>query len=49
MPGEQFRNRSTQRARPVAVDYPHFAEAVQERFVEEFVREVDGLVGFLPD
>ena len=47
--GEQFRNGSTQRAGAVAVDYPHFAEAVQEGFVEKLVGEFDGLVGFLPD
>src|SRR2546429_3171981 len=45
---EQFRNRFTQRARAVAMDYADFAEAVQEGFVEKFVGEVDGLVGFLP-
>src|SRR2546428_11706566 len=49
MIGEQFRNRLAQSAGTVAVDYAHFAEAVQEGFVEEFVREVDGLVGFLSD
>src|SRR2546423_12835586 len=46
---QQFSNRFTQRARAVAVDYAHFAEAVQEGFVEKLVGEVDGLVGFLSD
>src|SRR2546426_8159015 len=49
MIGEQFRNRSTQRAGAVAVDYADFAEAIQEGFVEKFVGELDGLVGFLSD
>ena len=49
MAGEQFRNRFAQRAGAVAVDYADFAEAVQESFVEKFVGEFDGLVGFLSD
>ena len=49
MIGEQFRDCLAQRARAVAVDYAHFAEAVQESFVEKLVSEIDGFVGFLAD
>jgi hypothetical protein len=31
----------------VAVNYAHFAEAVQEGFVEKLVREIDRFVGCL--
>ena len=47
MVAQKFSDRLSQRAGAVAVNYAHFAEAVQESFVEKLVREIDGFVGCL--
>jgi len=47
MVAQKFSDRLSQRAGAVAVNYAHFAEAVQERIVEKLVREIDGFVGRL--
>ena len=49
MIGEQFGDRPAQRARAVAVDYAQLALAVQECGVEEFIDQIDGVVGGLAD
>ena len=49
MIGKHFRDRFTQRAGAVAVDYAYFGNAVQESFVEKLVHQIDGFVGLLAD
>ncbi len=46
---EKLCDRFAQRAGAVAVNYAHFAEAVQEGGVEKFVGEVDSFVCSLAD
>jgi hypothetical protein len=49
MPGQHLRDGAAERAGAVAVDYAHFAQAVQESFVEKLVYQIDRFVGFLAD